>query len=121
MLWDFFRLLHLVSGSRDILLKQNAHCVFIPALAQAGGPYVDPDNGITFFGLEDPVHSITYGFTFPPLASNSSEFIGEIVAPFSTTAWAGVSPGGAMVNNLLLVAWPNAGSIVSSARFATCV
>lgn len=95
---------------------------FIQALAQVGGAYVDPDNGITFFGYADPIHSITYGITFPPLVStgaNSTEFIGEIVAPIATTAWAGVSPGGAMLNNLLLVAWPNAGSIVSSARMAS--
>ncbi|KAF8176479.1 cellobiose dehydrogenase [Pholiota molesta] len=91
------------------------------ALAQSGGAYVDPDNGITFFGYTDPVHLVTYGYAFPPLAttgSNSTEFIGEIVAPIAT-AWAGVAPGGAMVNNLLLVAWPNAGAIVRSARFAT--
>ncbi|KAF9479511.1 hypothetical protein BDN70DRAFT_858359 [Pholiota conissans] len=91
------------------------------ALAQTGGAYVDPDNGITFFGYQDPVHLVQYGFSFPPLVStgsNSTEFIGEIVAPIATS-WAGVSPGGAMLNNLLLVAWPNAGKIVRSARFAT--
>ncbi|KAH9475934.1 substrate-specific activator of APC-dependent proteolysis [Psilocybe cubensis] len=86
------------------------------ALAQAGGPYVDPDNGITFSGYTDPVHGVTYGFVFPSVASNSQEFIGEIVAPLAN-AWVGVSPGGAMLHNLLLVAWPNAGKIVRSARY----
>ncbi|KAF8958430.1 hypothetical protein BDZ97DRAFT_1906522 [Flammula alnicola] len=84
------------------------------ALAQAGGAYVDPDNGITFFGYTEAAHGVTYGYVFPPFVqtgSNSTEFIGEIVAPIATQ-WAGVSPGGAMLNNLLLVAWPNAGQIV---------
>lgn len=90
------------------------------ALAQAGGPYVDADNGITFYGYTEPAHGVTYGFVFPPLDQNSTEFIGEIVAPIAG-AWAGVSPGGSMLNNLLLVAWPNAGKIVRSARFATSV
>ena len=66
---------------------------------------------------------MTYGFTFPPLVTtgqNSSEFIGEIVAPIAAK-WAGVSPGGSMLHNLLLVAWPNNGKIVCSARYATFV
>jgi len=66
---------------------------------------------------------VTYGFTFPPLVTtglNSSEFIGEIVAPIAAK-WAGVSPGGSMLHNLLLVAWPNNGKIVRSARYATFV
>ncbi|KAF5354114.1 hypothetical protein D9756_007316 [Leucocoprinus leucothites] len=91
------------------------------ALAQAGGAYVDPDNGITFTGYTDPVHGVTYGYVFPPLDSTgslASEFIGEIVAPISTK-WAGVSPGGAMLQNLLLVAWADGNSIVRSARIAT--
>ena len=92
----------------------------ILALAQAGGQYVDPDNGITFWGYTEPAHGVTYGYIFPPLSANSNEFIGEIVAPIATK-WAGVSPGGAMVNNLLLVAWPNGNSIVRSARYATLV
>ncbi|TFK37026.1 cellobiose dehydrogenase [Crucibulum laeve] len=91
------------------------------ALAQAGGPYTDPDNGINFFGYTELAHGVTYGYVFPPLVStgsNSTEFIGEIVAPIAAK-WAGVSPGGQMLHNLLLVAWPNGNSIVSSARYAT--
>ncbi|KAF8154680.1 cellobiose dehydrogenase [Crassisporium funariophilum] len=90
------------------------------AFAQ-GGAYVDPDNGISFFGYTEPAHGVTYGFVFPPLVAtgtNSSEFIGEIVAPIATK-WAGVSPGGAMLHNLLLVAWANGNSIVRSVRYTT--
>ncbi|PFH51659.1 hypothetical protein AMATHDRAFT_58825 [Amanita thiersii Skay4041] len=60
------------------------------------------------------------GYVFPPTSSNSDEFIGEIVAPLSTgSKWVGVSPGGQMLRNLLLVAWPNGNSIVRSARYTT--
>ncbi|KAF8874745.1 hypothetical protein BD779DRAFT_1678607 [Infundibulicybe gibba] len=69
----------------------------------------------------DPVHFVTHGYVFPPLDSTgatATEFIGEIVAPIGTK-WAGVSPNGAMLQSLLLVAWANGNSIVRSARFAT--
>jgi len=90
-------------------------------LSQAGGQYVDPDNGIPFWGYTEPVHGMTFGYIFPPLDSTGSlanEFIGEIVAPLDAK-WAGVSPGGQMLQNLLLTAWPNGNSIVRSARYAT--
>lgn len=64
---------------------------------------------------------MTVGWIFPPLDSTGSlanEFIGEIVAPLDGK-WAGVAPGGQMLQNLLLVAWPNGNSIVRSARYAT--
>ena len=41
--------------------------------------YVDPDNDITFGGVTDPVHGVTYGYILPPLEDESDEFIGEIV------------------------------------------
>ncbi|KAG6873702.1 hypothetical protein C0995_012164 [Termitomyces sp. Mi166 len=89
-----------------------------PAFSQLGTAYTDPDNGITFWGLTDAVHGVTFGYVFPPLADNSTEFIGEIVAPIATE-WAGVSPTGTMLQSLLLVAWANGNSIVRSARYAT--
>ncbi|KAG6897590.1 hypothetical protein C0992_013266 [Termitomyces sp. T32_za158] len=88
-----------------------------PALSQLGAAYTDPVNGITFWGLTDAVHGVTYGYIFP-LVDNPTEFIGEIVAPIDTQ-WAGVSPTGTMLQSLLLVAWPNGNSVVRSARFAT--
>jgi cellobiose dehydrogenase (acceptor) len=88
------------------------------ALSQAGGPYTDPDNGILFWGYTEPAHGATYGFVFPPLGG--TEFIGEIVAPIATK-WAGAAPGGSMLQNLLLIAWPNGNSIVRSVRIASYV
>ncbi|KAG5349083.1 hypothetical protein C0989_006113, partial [Termitomyces sp. Mn162] len=77
---------------------------------QLGTAYIDSVNGISFWGLNDIVHGVTYGYVFPPLADNSTEFIGEIVAPIDTQ-WAGVSPTGTMLQSLLLVAWRNGNSI----------
>jgi hypothetical protein len=95
--------------------------VVVPWTALAQSPsYVDPDNGITFFGITDPVHSVTYGYVFPPLEANRDEFIGEIIAPIDSK-WVGASPRGGMLNNLLLVAWANGDSIVASTRLATYV
>ncbi|KAJ3557036.1 hypothetical protein NM688_g1692 [Phlebia brevispora] len=91
------------------------------ALSQSASTFVDPVNGYQFTGLTDPVHDVTYGFTFPPLpasGSDSTEFIGEIVAPIDSQ-WIGLALGGDMIQDLLLVAWPNDGDIVFSTRWAT--
>nr|ACF60617.1 cellobiose dehydrogenase [Gelatoporia subvermispora] len=90
-------------------------------LSQSGSSYTDPDNGFVFNGITDPVYGVTYGVVFPEPSSSGTypdEFIGEIVAPL-TAEWIGVSFGGAMLDCLLLVAWPNQNSIVASTRYAT--
>ncbi|KAI0320478.1 cellobiose dehydrogenase [Amylostereum chailletii] len=91
------------------------------ALAQSSTSYYDSGNGITFQGITDPTYGVTYGAVFPPLVTSgaqSTEFIGEIVAPVAAK-WIGLALGGAMLNDLLLVAWPNANEIVYSTRWAT--
>lgn len=115
-LLPFLGLGTLCIADRHCLLCSFSLIIIILALAQAPS-YVDPENGITFWGVTDPVHSVTYGYAFPPLNAGYDEFIGQIVAPIDTK-WAGVSPGGGMLNNLLLVAWPDGDKIVSSARMA---
>ncbi|OJT10842.1 Cellobiose dehydrogenase [Trametes pubescens] len=85
--------------------------------SQVAAPYVDSGNGFVFDGVTDPVHSVTYGIVLPQ-ASTSTEFIGEFVAP-NEAQWIGLALGGAMIGDLLLVAWPNGNKIVSSARYAT--
>lgn len=88
-------------------------------LSQAASQYVDPDNGIVFMGSTDRVHGVTYGYAFPPVdGTNTDEFIGEIIAPIGV-AWAGMVPGGSMLRNLLLVAWPDGDEIVATPRIAT--
>ncbi|EAU86798.2 cellobiose dehydrogenase [Coprinopsis cinerea okayama7 len=86
------------------------------ALAQTES-YVDPDTGITFQGRTDPVHGVTIGYVLPPLEPASDEFIGQILAPIEN-GWVGIAPGGGMINNLLVVAWPNGNEVVASVRMA---
>ena len=96
----------------------HAHCRSVPALAQSTAY---SDEGINFQGITDPTYGVTYGFVFPPIASSGAQptdFIAEIVAPVAAK-WIGVALGGAMIGDLLLVAWPNGNSIVSSTRMAT--
>ncbi|KAJ8508326.1 hypothetical protein ONZ45_g9386 [Pleurotus djamor] len=91
------------------------------AFAQVAAPFVDPDTGIPFTGVTDVVHSVQYGFVFPPLAASgpqSTEFIGVVTAPIAAR-WIGVALGGAMLQNLLLLAWPNGNNVVTSTRYAT--
>uniref|UniRef100_UPI0012FE7E2C Cellobiose dehydrogenase n=1 Tax=Phanerodontia chrysosporium TaxID=2822231 RepID=UPI0012FE7E2C len=88
---------------------------------QSASQFTDPTTGFQFTGITDPVHDVTYGFVFPPLATSgaqSTEFIGEVVAPIASK-WIGIALGGAHNNDLLLVAWANGNQIVSSTRWAT--
>nr|AAC32197.1 cellobiose dehydrogenase [Trametes cinnabarina] len=85
--------------------------------AQVAAPYVDSGNGFVFDGITDPVYHVSYGIVLPQ-ATTSSEFIGEIVAPLDAK-WIGLALGGAMIGDLLIVAWPNGNEIVSSTRYAT--
>lgn len=74
-------------------------------------------------GITDPVHRVSYGIVLPPLAtsgSNPTEFIASITSPIAGQ-WVGLALGGAMLQNLLLVAWPNGNSVVHSTRMAACV
>ena len=111
----------LSTGTYVVWLKLAAVELFlaITALAQSFS-YTDPGNGIVFQGYTDPVHSVTYGAVFPPLTADSTEFVGEIVAP-NANAWVGIALAGEMLDNLLLVAWPNGDSIVGSPRYAAYV
>ncbi|KAF7377697.1 Cellobiose dehydrogenase [Mycena sanguinolenta] len=89
------------------------------ALAQAAAQFTDPDNGITFWGITDVVHDVTYGYVFPPLAtsgSNPTEYIGTIVSPL-VNQWNGSVCS--MIDSLLVAAWPNNGEIVFTTRYAT--
>ncbi|KAJ7905042.1 cellobiose dehydrogenase [Mycena leptocephala] len=91
------------------------------ALAQVAAQFTDPDNGITFWGITDAAHSVTYGYVFPPLATsgaNPTEYIGTIVSPLANQ-WSGFALSGSMIDSLLIAAWPNNGKIVFTTRYAT--
>jgi cellobiose dehydrogenase (acceptor) len=86
------------------------------ALAQQEVTYTDA-SGLPFSGLYDSQVDSTFGFLFPT-STTGTEFIGEFIVPI-TQKWAGVALGGGMNNDLLIVAWPNGNSIVSTPRFTT--
>ncbi|KAJ7829082.1 hypothetical protein B0H14DRAFT_2248193, partial [Mycena olivaceomarginata] len=70
--------------------------------------------GIPFTGIKEPKHGVTYGFVLPP--GNSTEFVGEIIAPIANQ-WATL--GGP--NSLMVVGWPNDTQIFGSPRYVEYV
>jgi cellobiose dehydrogenase (acceptor) len=87
----------------------------LQAAAQSATPYTDAKTGITFNGYQTP-QGYTFGIALPE--NPSTDFIAQIQSPI-TEGWAGFSMGQSMVGNLLAVAWPNDGKVVSSFRLAT--
>jgi hypothetical protein len=83
------------------------------AAAQAPSPYTDAKSGITFNTLQ---HSsgLFFGLALPSNTTSNTDFIATIGG--KGTGWSGVSLGGGMLNKLLIVAWPNTQTVVSSFR-----
>jgi len=88
------------------------------ALAQVATEYTDADTGITFQRFYSEGYGFSFGITFPENPTATSEFIGQIVGQ-NNGGWSGVSLGGGMVNNLLVVTWLNGDKIVHSLRMAS--
>lgn len=91
----------------------------LPAAAQdTTAPFTDPNTGIDFQAYTDDALGYQFGIALPETVT--TEFIGQLVVPLNGTAgWAGVSFGEHMVGPLLLAAWQNAGSVMSSFRHAS--
>ncbi|KAF2110654.1 hypothetical protein BDV96DRAFT_552957 [Lophiotrema nucula] len=83
------------------------------AAAQTPAPYTDVKSGITFNTLVDNASGYFFGLALP-VETTGTDFIATIGG--KGTGWSGVSLGGAMLNKLLIVAWPNSQTIVSSFR-----
>ncbi|TDL27219.1 hypothetical protein BD410DRAFT_824977 [Rickenella mellea] len=95
--------------------------IFLTPFATAQSTqWCDSTNGICYQRTTDATTSVSFGIVMPPLSSgsaaNSTEFIGEIIAPASY-GWTGISIGGGMTTSLLLVTWPNGKTPVLSARW----
>jgi cellobiose dehydrogenase (acceptor) len=99
--------------ARSILLSSALFA--LKAVAQSATPYTDAKTGITFNGYQD-ASGYTFGIALPE--TPGKDFIAQIQSPL-TAGWAGFSMGQSMVGNLLAIAWPNDGKIVSSFRLAT--
>lgn len=86
--------------------------------AQISAPYTDAKTGIDFRGYTDAKTGYTFGIALPE--NPTTDFIAQIQAPITNGGgWAGFSMGQSMTGNLLVVAWPNDGEVVSSFRKAT--
>ncbi|KAL6712126.1 hypothetical protein ACN47E_000003 [Coniothyrium glycines] len=83
------------------------------AAAQTAGPYTDARSGITFNTFQHSSGAFV-GLALPASNTGSTDFIATIGG--KSTSWTGVSLGGGMLNELLIVAWPNEQRIVSSFR-----
>ncbi|KAF1351525.1 choline dehydrogenase [Lizonia empirigonia] len=90
----------------------------LQVVAQTSAPYTDAKTGIDFSGYTDAKTGFTFGIALPE--NPTTDFIAQIQAPITNGGgWAGFSMGQSMTGNLLVVAWPNEGEIVSSFRKAT--
>ncbi|AEO61106.1 cellobiose dehydrogenase-like protein [Thermothelomyces thermophilus ATCC 42464] len=83
----------------------------------------DPDTGLVFtsnYQLYKINQGITFRVAIPGDAQINTAFdaVIQLVVP-SDVGWVGLSWGGSMPNNPLVVAWQNAGSVVLSPRWAT--
>ncbi|KZL68600.1 fungal cellulose binding domain-containing protein, partial [Colletotrichum incanum] len=103
--------------------------VFDGVAAQSPTPtiYTDPGTGIVFntwsASTAQTAGGMTYGFALPEnaLTTDANEYIGYLQCASKNgqgTGWCGLSLGGSMTNKLLLLAWPNAGEILTSFRWA---
>ncbi|KAK7408956.1 hypothetical protein QQX98_008900 [Neonectria punicea] len=89
----------------------------LPSLIQAASvAYVDPETSITFQKFTDTASSFRFGIALP--SDPATDFIGQISAPI-TDGYAALSLTTSMAKSLLIVAWPNGESVVSSLREAT--
>lgn len=87
------------------------------AAAQTSALYTDANTGIAFNGYQH-ASGYTFGIALPE--NPTTDFIAQIQAPITNGGgWAGFSMGQSMTGNLLVVAWPNDGEVVSSFRQAT--
>jgi cellobiose dehydrogenase (acceptor) len=103
--------------SRSFILSSALFA--LRAAAQTSSPYTDARTGITFNGYQH-ASGYTFGIALPE--NPTTDFIAQIQAPITNGGgWAGFSMGQSMTGNLLVVAYPNDGEIVSSFREATCV
>ncbi|KFY05536.1 hypothetical protein V492_08470 [Pseudogymnoascus sp. VKM F-4246] len=99
------------------------------------GTYTDPDTGIIFATQTipdgNPLQGLTkggytVGLALPADAAtvDATEYIGLLIGSSTNTTsagtgWAGFAHGGGMTNNLLLMAWPYDGKILTSFRQAS--
>ncbi|KAF8453744.1 cellobiose dehydrogenase [Kalaharituber pfeilii] len=79
--------------------------------------YTDSETGISFQRFATEANGgFHFAIAFPQNPVVGSEFIGQIMGPINT-GYSGVSFGGGMLNNLLLIAWKDGNQVRHSFRF----
>ena len=93
--------------------------LFFAALASATPLLPRQDAALTYEEFTTSA-SITYRVAVPAGATAPYDVAFQIEAP-AAVGWAGIAWGGGMLNNPLVVAWPNGDSVTVSARIAAYV
>jgi hypothetical protein len=81
------------------------------ASAQQSSSYTEAKSGI-IFQAHTEASGFAFGIALPEIPS--TDFIGLLVG--KGTGWTGASLAGPIVNSLLIAAWPNGTSLISSFR-----
>lgn len=84
------------------------------SVAQTPAPYTDAKSGITFNAYIDRTSGYFFGIALPSNTTGNTDFIATIGS--KGTGYAGASLGGGMLGKLLVLAWPNGQTVVSSFR-----
>ncbi|KAK3332396.1 hypothetical protein B0T19DRAFT_482681 [Cercophora scortea] len=81
-------------------------------------PYTDVNTGISFLGWADGT-GYQFGIVLPK-DPKSTDFIVQLISPLRNGAgWVGIDFGSTMVGHLMIVAWPNSGTVMIAPRIST--
>jgi hypothetical protein len=81
--------------------------------------YCPGATSLCFSEFTTPTSNIVYRIAIPDVSSAPFDVLLQIVAPISTTGWAGLAWGGSMTKNPLTVGWSSGSSAIASSRWAT--
>lgn len=103
---------------RSTLVGSIAALSFGLSVSAQSFAWTDAATGIDFQRYYDSDSGFSFGVAAPE--NISTDFIGQIVVPLTSSAgWGGVSFGGPMTGNVLFVAWTDGDEIKTSFRMAT--
>ncbi|OIW30826.1 CBD9-like protein, partial [Coniochaeta ligniaria NRRL 30616] len=81
--------------------------------------YCPGSTTVCFSEFLTPTSDIVYRIAIPDVPSAPFDILLQIVAPISTTGWAGLAWGGSMTKNPLTIGWATGSSALASSRWAT--
>jgi hypothetical protein len=81
--------------------------------------YCPESTAVCFSEFKTPSSYIVYRIAIPDVSSAPFDVILQIIAPVSTTGWAGLAWGGSMTKNPLTIGWAGGSSAIASSRWVT--